>query len=84
MRDQMSMKKSHPILLPLSSVDASVVLDALVAFAGDQERDGDPCGVAPIADDVAERVRRLEVLDVSGFEAMKAMGVGICRGRPQG
>lgn len=74
-----------PLLLMLNGVDAQVVLDALVDFASVCEADGDPCNVAPVADDVAERVRALQQIDDEPTrQALLAIGLGLGRGRPQG
>jgi hypothetical protein len=74
-----------PLLLMLNGVDAQVVFDALTILADVCELEGDPCNVAPVADDVCERIRKLQnVDDEATRQALLALGLGVGRGRPQG
>jgi hypothetical protein len=75
----------RPILLPLNGAEVVVVLDALVSFALEREAADDPCREAPVADVVADRVRRLQDLELEASrQALLALGLGVSRGRPQG
>jgi hypothetical protein len=73
------------LLLPVTSREIDVVVDALVAFATQCEADGDICGAAPIADAACERARQLRDLsDVAIEQAIRMSGLGRHRHRPQG
>jgi hypothetical protein len=75
----------RPVLLPLNGAEVVVVLDALVSFALEREAAGDPGKDAPVADVVADRVRRLQDLELEASrQALLALGLGVSRGRPQG
>lgn len=71
-------------LLALRGSELTVVLDALVAFANQCEADGDACGVAPVADYVAARIRGLDGMCSIGIEWMRLAGIGRFKNRPQG
>ena len=64
----------HHVLLPLRDTELLVVLDALYSLERDRE----------VALDVADRVRALVGLDVRGEQALRFLGLGRARGRPQG
>ena len=78
----MDQPKSY--LLPLTGVEITIVLDALVAFAVECEKDDDPCGVVPFADDIADRCRSIDDICSFGRELMKYHGAGRFKNRPQG
>lgn len=78
-------QKTDPsFLLALRGTELTVVLDALVALATEAEADGDPCGYAPVADYVANRIRALDGMCGLGAEMMKVHGMGRFKNRPQG
>ena len=62
------------MLLPLHDTELLVVLDALYSLKRDRA----------VALDVADRVRALIGLDVRGEQALRFLGLGRARGRPQG
>lgn len=80
----MEAQKPRSLLLALNGAEVIVVLDALVAFAYAEEQEGDPCGVVPIADYVANRVRAIDGLCAEHLELMKVAGLGKFKNRPQG
>jgi hypothetical protein len=82
--DFQGMNENPTLLLALRGTELTVVLDALVAFAVECEDDGDPCGCAPVADYVANRIRALDGLSSIGPELMKMHGLGRFKNRPQG
>lgn len=84
-RDYGGMSEPTAILLPVTSVELGVVLDALVRHAYACEADGDVLGDAPHADRVADRVRALQPLaDAAIVQMLQHAGIGPHRHRPQG
>lgn len=84
--NDMETMKPNPFLLALrDSVEADVVVNALVAFAVACEAEGDACGVAPVADRICARARALRQLGEAGVvEHLRAIGLGPTYRRPQG
>jgi hypothetical protein len=78
------MNENPTLLLALRGTEIMVVLDALVALAVECEGDGDPCGYAPVADYIANRIRALDGICSLGPELMKMHGLGRFKNRPQG
>lgn len=75
----------RPLLLPLTSAEADVVLHALVSFATECEEKDDPCNDVPTADAVSDRIRLLTRCADEGIrQALLSMGMGVSKGRPQG
>lgn len=75
-----------PLLLPLRGAhEATVLIHALTAFAYLMEADGDPCGDAPIADEVSARLRALHGLaSVDAEQMLLSIGLGRRRDARQG
>jgi hypothetical protein len=75
----------EPLIFFLNSHQAGIMVDALVAFANQCEAEGDVCGVAPICDELAKRLRELCDLDrTEWIEVAKTIGLGKFKHRPQG
>jgi hypothetical protein len=72
-------------LLPLTAAEVDVALHALVAYAFEVEGSGDPCGEAPRADAIADRLRGLDSLEsVVARQRLRWLGIGSYKNRPQG
>jgi hypothetical protein len=77
--------KEQFLILPIDGQDASILVDALVAFANQEEAEGDACGVVERADEIAAMVRQLrEIAWVEPEQWLRHIGTGRYKRRPQG
>jgi len=75
----------QPLLLPLSSKDAGVVLDALVELSRYDGPDEWLQSQSKFARQVIDRILSLQRIELeTSRQALLALGIGIARGKPQG